>query len=38
MALDPIFHVGEFKDAENHAGVIPSGLDDIFNLKSTEVI
>ena len=34
MALDPTFHVGEFKDAGNHAGVIPSGLANIFNLKS----
>ena len=34
MALDPTFHVREFKDAGNHAGMIPSGLANIFNTKS----
>ena len=30
MGLEPTFDVGKFKDAENHAEVIPSGLEDIF--------
>ena len=34
MALDPTFHVGEVKDAGNHAGMIPSGLVNIVNLKN----
>ena len=34
MTLEPTFYVWRFKDAENRAEMIPSGLANIFNLKS----